>query len=71
MRIRRDIYPASDGDGILNVQDGYYMQKFLTAGGAQPDMFVGDVYPAIGDGVINVQDGFYMQKFLIGKEDAP
>jgi hypothetical protein len=71
VRIRGDIYPVAGGDGIVNVQDGFCMQKYLAEDGPPPDMFVGDIYPATGDGVINVQDGFYLEKFLLDKEDAP
>jgi hypothetical protein len=71
VRIRGDIYPVAGGDGVVNVQDGFCMQKYLAEEGPQPDMFVGDIYPATGDGVINVQDGFYLEKFLVDKEDAP
>jgi hypothetical protein len=68
--VRGDVYPA-EGNGAVDLQDGFYMQKFLVGEGPQPDMFVGDIYPAEGNGAVDLQDGFYMQKFLVGKEDAP
>ena len=68
--VRGDVYPAG-GDGTINVQDGFYMQKFLVGKEPEPDPFVSDVYPATGDAAVNLPDGFYMAKFLVGKEPAP